>query len=302
MHFQKLEPEHYPIIRPFFDHLPYDHSVFAPAVITAWRSENGFHVHFAIENDTLYMAAKNEQHPELNYLALPLPTESFSPLALKKLAERLGFPRFTLVPMAYIEKHGLENAARYFEISEQTHLEDYVYRTRDLAELRGSRYSKKRNLIHQFEREYVDTGRSSVEMIRPEVIPECLQFLDAWYTSRNRDKEYDHVDENDRQAAFTVISDFFRLELTGLVVRIDSEIAGIATVAHLNRNMGVLNLEMAKRNRKGVYQYLDRECARRLFLGRYEYINKESDMDVPGLRQAKQSYHPSRRVKCYRFW
>lgn len=302
MQFQKFELIHYPLIRPFFDDLPWNHSVFAPAVIAAWRSEDGSDVYFAIEKETLFMAAKSEQNPELNYLALPLPTDDYPPAALKFLAERLGFPGYALVPSGYLTKYGREEAARYFRISEQPLLEDYVYRTEDLANLKGTKYAKKRNLIRQFETAYVETGRATVERIGPDIIPECLSFLDGWYDSRKRDEDYDHVDEDDRTAAFTVIGEFFHLELDGLVVRIDSKVVAIGTLAHLNATTGVLNLEMADRGYKGIYQFLDRECARRLFAGRYQYINKESDMGVPGLCQSKRSYHPVRRIKCFQFW
>jgi hypothetical protein len=66
----------------------------------------------------------------------------------------------------------------------------------------------------------------------------------------------------------------------------------------LTDTMGVLHFEKAHTHIKGLYQYLDRECARRLFNG-YAYLNKESDMDVPGLVQAKKSYHPIKIMKSY---
>jgi hypothetical protein len=62
--------------------------------------------------------------------------------------------------------------------------------------------------------------------------------------------------------------------------------------------MGVLNFEKAFSDIKGLYQYFDRECARRLFPG-MAYINKENDMGEPGLQKAKKSYYPDRIVSAY---
>ena len=63
--------------------------------------------------------------------------------------------------------------------------------------------------------------------------------------------------------------------------------------------MGVLHFEKALSNIKGLYQYFDSECAKRLFKG-YKYINKESDMGDPGLAKSKKSYHPVMIVKSYK--
>ena len=79
---------------------------------------------------------------------------------------------------------------------------------------------------------------------------------------------------------------------------LDGEINAFGIASRLTENMGVLHFEKAFASKKGLYQYFDRECARRLFKG-CSYINKESDMNVPGLAKAKKSYHPVMTVKSY---
>jgi hypothetical protein len=72
---------------------------------------------------------------------------------------------------------------------------------------------------------------------------------------------------------------------------------GISSI--LTDNMGVLNFEKAYHHIKGLYQFLDNECSKRLFKG-YKYINKESDMNLPNLAQSKKSYNPVMKVKSHR--
>mgnify|MGYP000405684838 CR=1 FL=1 len=57
--------------------------------------------------------------------------------------------------------------------------------------------------------------------------------------------------------------------------------------------------EKADAEIKGLYQYFDQQCARRLFNG-YTYINKESDLGIAGLAKSKRSYYPVEKVKAYR--
>jgi hypothetical protein len=87
--------------------------------------------------------------------------------------------------------------------------------------------------------------------------------------------------------------------LNGILIRVDGVVSAFGIASHLTDNMGVLHFEKAFASMKGLYQYFDRECARRLF-GNYTYINKESDMGIPGLAKAKKSYHPVMRVKSYK--
>ena len=89
------------------------------------------------------------------------------------------------------------------------------------------------------------------------------------------------------------------LKLKGIILRIDGEVNAFGVAAFPRDDMGSLHFEKADAGIKGLYQYFDRECARRLFHG-YTYINKESDMGIPGLAKAKLSYHPAMRVKSYK--
>ena len=68
--------------------------------------------------------------------------------------------------------------------------------------------------------------------------------------------------------------------------------------SYLTDDMGVLNFEKAFSRMKGLYQYFDNQCARRLF-DDYRYINKESDMGEANLAKAKKSYHPATMIRSY---
>ena len=92
---------------------------------------------------------------------------------------------------------------------------------------------------------------------------------------------------------------YSQFDVSGVLVRIDEEIAAFGIGARLTDEMGVLHFEKALSSVKGLYQYLDQQCAIRLFAG-FERINKESDMGVEGLAHAKKSYYPIMKEKSYR--
>lgn len=300
MRFKLLEPSDFSTLKPFFQRLPYSLCEYSLPSIVTWRDVDEFAVRFAIEDGTLLMTADNGADAEHNHMALPLPADRFEPERLHALTLELGFPRLDFVPEEYVAAHGIEALSRFFEVAENTDFEDYVYRTEDLAELQGRNYAKKRNLIHQFETEYLEQHRVRVEPITPANAEECLEFVDAWCLERDCEGEDKPLMACEKQATINGLEEFERLELSGILVRLDGAVSGIGVRAPLNEKMGVLHFEKAFMEHKGLYQYLDRECARRLFLGRDELINKESDMGLDGLRQTKRSYFPSSRVRCYK--
>lgn len=299
MIFRPLEPADYQLLAPIFRRQHNRLSVYALGSLMAWRDVGDFRAHVAIEDGLVYLLARNERDPGESYLTLPVPGLEVPPGRLLELAAGLGVPCVSYVSEDYLERHGRAAIARCFEITDEPMFEDYLFRTEDLAHLKGNRYARKRNHIHQFERAYVETGRAAIEPLTPAGAGDCLEFLEAWC----KERDCDGVDKPlllcEKHASTNALRELQLYESDGLVARIDGQVCGYALRFHLTDEMGSLSFEKAFASHPGLYQFLDRECARRLFLGRYAWINKESDMGEPGLAHAKQSYYPAARVKCY---
>lgn len=102
----------------------------------------------------------------------------------------------------------------------------------------------------------------------------------------------------EKKAITCALETMEELPWRGLYVRIDGEVCAFAIMSRLTREMGVLNFEKALGRIRGLYQFLDRECARRLFHD-LKYINKESDMGIETLAEAKRSYDPKEMIKSF---
>ena len=299
MKFKQLIPSDYPVLKKFFHRQKYRLCVYTLPSIIAW-STDAYQPYAAIDGDTLITSAEFTKRKENRYLTLPIsPSRDFSPEYLYKLAVELGLESYCFVPEDYLEHYGRKRIQELFDIKHQKAFDDYIYLTKDLSTLKGNKYSKKRNLIHQFNREYLDKGRVVTTNMRPAVVPECIDFLDKWCEEHDCDGEQNEELSCEKQAALNTINNIDLFELEGLLLRIDGVISAFGIASHLTENMGVLHFEKALSNIKGLYQYFDSECAKRLFKG-YKYINKESDMNDPGLAKSKKSYHPVMIVKSYK--
>ena len=299
MNLKKLEIADYPALKHFFANIPYRLSVYSLPSLIAW-SNCVFEARYAVEGDRLIIANESELRPEDRHLILPISLFGGTlPEALPDIAAGLGFCCYWSVPGDYIERYR-DRLDALFTMEEQGEFEDYVYLANDLASLKGNRYVRKRNLIHQFQREFMNNGvRVHVEPITAGSAPECLAFLEAWCEQRDCDVDGDIDLACERRAVITSLENLEALDFKGILIRIDGTVNAFGIASRLNDEMGILNYEKAFSDVKGLYQFLDNQCAKQLFAG-YRYINKESDMNLPNLAHMKRSYHPVLRVKSYK--
>ena len=299
MNRKSLEPSDYPVLKPVFEKQPYNLSIYSLLSLIAWNTD-AIRSYYTFDGDSLIISSESSTHPEDRYLIMPLSNRGIPTLEeLHDLAIDHGYRHYRFVPGNYLDMGKMKKAEHWFIITEEPKFEDYVYRTEDLSQLKGNRYARKRNLIHQFVRDYDFNGRVMVEALRPADVDACLAFLEQWCKQRQCDLEHNESLACEKRALINTLTHMEILESAGIVVRIAGEVNAFAIMSHLNEKMGVLNFEKAFSNIRGLYQFLDNECARRLF-SQYEFINKESDLNIAELAKSKKSYHPIQRIKSYR--
>lgn len=288
-------------LAPFFENQSHPLCVYSLPSLLVWSSKIYQPYAAVVDDEALVVGVEfTPFYEDHRHLILPVsPSRTFTPEELARMAVDLGFSCYWFIPESYLETFGRDRVRDRFAISEQTHLTDYVYRTSDLAELKGNKYMKKRNLVNQFKRSHVMRGRSEAAPITGAAVPECLDFLEQWCEERDCDASPEMDLACEKQAVINSLTHLEILEMKGLLMRVDGAVSAIGIASGLTPEMGALHFEKAFSSIKGLYQYFDRLCARRLFNG-YRYINKESDMDLERLARAKASYHPVRMVPSYR--
>jgi hypothetical protein len=298
MKFELLTPGQFQRLKPFFVDQQYELCDYCLTTILAWSTDE-YRPHGAIDGNSVIIAAEYKSSPDHRHLILPIgPPERFTPVGLKDLAIKTGYDKYWLVPESYIQLHTKKKVEQYFTICPQQGSTDYIYQTRDLIQLKGNKYAKKRNLIKQFETEYIARQRTVIAPITAENSFRCVEFIEEWCALRNCEEKGDLWFACEKEAAVNAIHNIELFDSKGIVLLIDGKISALAIASPLTRNMGVLQFEKAFENIKGLYQYFDNQCCR-LLLQDFTYVNKESDMNIPGLIQSKKSYHPIRYVKSY---
>jgi hypothetical protein len=299
MNLMQLEVTDYQKLSIFFENQQYRLCDYSLLSLIVWSNQR-LKTFYFIEDNTLIICNKSNSSPKDNHLILPIsPAAEITPEYLFNLARKLGFVSYWSVPGDYLLKYDSHEIESFFKVTEQTEFDDYIYLTEDLAHLKGNKFTRQRNLIHQFSKTYLDRVKVDVELINRDNAEECLNFLNEWCDMRKCDMEHDEGLACEKMAAVKTLNNIDALEVKGILIRINGKVSAFGISSRLTDEIGVLNFEKAYPNIKGLYQFLDNECAKRLFAG-YKYINKESDMKLPKLAQSKKSYNPVMKIKSYR--
>lgn len=169
---------------------------------------------------------------------------------------------------------------------------EYLYRTRELADLSGKKFQTIRHHLNKFQRNCMP----EIELITGKNLNDVRDFLVRWCEWKQCDSE--PILAHEKDAVFFAVSHFVELGLMGLAIRVRGSIGAMALFEPLNETTAVVHFEKGLPDCEGIYKSINQETAR-LLLDRFPYINRESDMGVSGLREAKMRYHPDHMIEVY---
>ena len=161
---------------------------------------------------------------------------------------------------------------------------DYIYRRTDLAELHGSHLNAKRNHIHRFRTEHPDF---EYRPLTPEMFDECRRLTEIWH----EEKEFSETIEAEHRVMETIFSNWDALGMIGGSIFVDGKMVAFTYGAAVTNDTIDICVEKADRRIEGAFAIINQQFAEHL-PEQFVYLNREEDMGIPGLRQAKLSYHP----------
>ena len=164
---------------------------------------------------------------------------------------------------------------------------DYIYLRENLVGLVGKKYQSKRNHINRFRQEY-DNYRYTP--ITRDMISQCLELEAKWCIENDCVENEDLL--NERRSMTFALEHMDQLGILGGAIWIGNEIEAFTFGAPITSDTFGVHVEKANTEIDGIYAVINQEFARHI-PENYLYVNREEDLGIPGLRQAKLSYHPS---------
>ena len=161
---------------------------------------------------------------------------------------------------------------------------DYIYRRTNLATLHGRHLDAKRNHIHRFRAEHPDF---EYRPLTPEFFDECRRLTEIWQEEKGGS---DTIDA-EKQVMETIFSNWYALGMIGGSIFVDGRMVAFTYGSAVTTDTFDVCVEKANRHVEGAFAIINQQFAEHL-PEQYVYLNREEDMGISGLRQAKLSYHP----------
>jgi len=172
---------------------------------------------------------------------------------------------------------------------------DYVYDIHDLADLRGRKFQKKRNHVNRFRTEHPDyqvLPLNACNLTHPRLM------VDDWYRIRMKeDPEGNYLLENIAMAR--AFQNYAALGMEGIALLDGDSVLAVTMGSRMTPDTFDIHFEKAREDVEGAYATVNCEFARylRLKYPEVHFLDREDDLGLEGLRQAKLTYHPHHMVE-----
>jgi len=213
--------------------------------------------------------------------------------------------------MAELEQHCKESGQRFqlecvpieearqlkelgYKVEHVRELDDYLYESQKLIKLSGRKLQSKRNHISQFERKYT----YSVRPLRTEEERnECYKMASSTWLE-NQDEISDEI-QAELGALKRTFDNWDSLKLVGILICVDHHLTAFTIGEVIDEKLAIVHFEKGDTSYAGIYSVINQLfCS--MYLSDVQYINRQEDAGVPGLRKAKLSYKPDLMVEKFR--
>ena len=161
---------------------------------------------------------------------------------------------------------------------------DYIYETEKLIRLSGKKLHAKRNHYNFFKKTYpyVYKELTAADM------PDCMALFDTWI----HEKEDLRWGGGSREATRRLVTNFDALPVRAGGIYIDGELIAFSIGEPVSEDTALIHVEYAT-DVHGAFNAINHDFCEHAWAD-FRYVNREEDMGLDGLRQAKLAYRPSK--------
>lgn len=292
--FKNLDIKSLERLQPFFDMTDYDACDYCFATMFMWRDT--YKTKYHIEDD--FAIVFGEYEGEI-FSVLPLASKEnvkkaidFAMDYFEEIERKVYLRGINKDIVEYVQN----NFGDKFEYIEERDLFDYIYDAESLRTLSGRKNQKKRNHINYFLKEY--EGRYKSRLLDSVDFDDCMKLVKKW-AIKKEDSDIE-IDDGETIAIKKIFDNYDKLKDRVKVfgIYIDDELQAFSIGEKLKQNMALIHIEKANPDIRGLYPYINQKFLVDEFSD-VEFVNREEDLGIEGLRKAKLSYHPVKFAEKY---
>ncbi len=292
LRFKKLTIKDKPVLDKYLKDCKFNTCEYSFTTLLVWRK--ACDIKFAISEGVLII--KKKDFEENYHFMQPI---GYNKATLKELVEELK---------KYKKENNMEYLFKDVENSfiedfvdiygDEAHIEedidnfDYIYSKEKLASLSGKKLHGKKNHYNYFIKNF---NYSIKDISDSGVVEDCINLAEQW-----RDENYaeDKYVTYEFEGIKEVLHNVGELDLEGMAVYVDNIISAFTIGEIANENMAIVHFEKGRKDINGIYSFINKTFVER-YLNKVDYINREQDLGIEGLRKAKRSYYPIKLEEKY---
>ena len=296
MIFKDINMESREELNPYFDLVDYEACEYCFDTLFMWQ--HLYKTGYYIGDGFAVIVAENEGD---TFSILPLAKREDMERVIKYIVEyfeqedkKIYFRGITKDVVEFLQKDYPDK----FQYTEERDLFDYIYDGESLRTLKGRKNVKKRNHINFFLKEY--EGRYEYRLLDENDFDACLNLMDEWTSNKEEKNAVDEEMEEELIGMkklfvnYSILKD--KLKIAGIFI--DGKLEAFTMGEYLNPNMALIHIEKANPFIRGLYPFINQQFLVNEFSD-VEFVNREEDLGIEGLRKAKLSYHPVKFVEKY---
>lgn len=290
--FKDIEIDCKNILDKYFDLVDYEACEYCFTTLYMWKDL--YNTKYYVEDDFAIVAGEYENK---GFIILPLAKKENMNKAFDFIIKNFE-KQHKQIHLKAINKEVVEYLQSVygdrFEYIEERNNFDYIYDGESLRTLAGRKNQKKRNHLNSFVKEYGD--RVEYKKLEEADFDECINLLKEW----SKDKEESIELDSEFKAIKRIFKNYEKLKETLKIsgIYIDFKLEAFSIGEMLNDNMAVIHVEKANADIRGLYPYINQQFLLNEFSD-VEFVNREEDLGIEGLRKAKLSYHPVKFAEKY---
>ncbi len=284
LHFRPITPADYSRLAHYVELTDSRTCDYTLGGIVLWA--DFFNYQIAEAGDTLFIRGGREDDLKISAYSLPLGSGNFSE-ALDRLIDQNGSPVwFSAIPEDRLHLFADHNAIASPLGPEWS---DYLYDINAFATLAGNAMKKKRNHVNRFLK---DNPEAQLEPMTAQNARLCLNLLASLGNDGSPTGRAEQLAVGRMLIHWNEFAPYFH----GAVLKMpDGEIAGF-TIGEVKFDTLHVHVEKINHSIPGAGETLAHLFAARMkeLFPRLAYSNRQDDAGDPGLRAAKESWHPLR--------
>lgn len=286
---QTLELQDYNRIKRYLDEANYEGYNSNFVTMMMWNHE--YHIEYEMHDHFLIML---QTYQNRRYFAMPFCKKEYYQEAIEYMmqyAKKHHIPFMMDCVIGEVKQSIKKLYGSSLLAIRTAYNDDYIYDKQALVSLSGKKMQKRRNHFNAFLRE---NNNYIYKEIEDEDIDQVLGCLRRW--------DHNHENEESVQSEFIGIMYLLmhrnQLDIKTGCIYINGVLEAFTIASPLKHQTIQIHVEKANKDIRGLYVAISKFFLENNY-PEYLYVNREEDMGIDSLRQAKRSLHPIKMVEKY---